>query len=86
MVSVTIFTGLVAPTMPLPKVMEEKESVTGAIPAAERATVCGVALALVVTLSVPAVWAPSETGVTESEMVQADPPASEAPHVVETIE
>jgi len=85
-VSLTIFTALVAPTTPLPKLMDETETVTGATPMAERATVCGVALALVVTLSMPAGWAPSKAGVTESEMVQADAPASEAPHVVETIE
>lgn len=81
-VTLIVFAALVTPITPLPKLIAVGETTTDATPVAESATVWAVALALVVTLSVPAGWEPSEVGVTASEMVQADPPASEAPHVV----
>src|SRR5580658_7765071 len=63
LVTVTVNAELVSPTSVAGSDSADLESVTGAIPVPLNAAVSGVALALVVTLSVPAAWANSPAGV-----------------------
>jgi len=79
---VAVCTALVVPTDWLPKtrLVGERPS-TAAVPVPERLTVCGLPLALSVTLT-EAVRLPLAEGVKVTLMVQLAPAATELPHVL----
>src|ERR1022692_2498494 len=74
-VKVTVMAGLVSPTGSLPKLKLVGERVTGGMPLPVRLAVCGLLLALSVTVSFP-LSAPKVAGVKEMRMVQVAPLAS----------
>ena len=79
-VKVTVFEELVVPTVTVPKFIELVESVTGALPFHERATVCGLFGASSVKVSVPVIE-PVDAGENVTPAVQLAPAAILAPHV-----
>src|SRR5258705_114725 len=76
------FAALVVFTRWLPKVKLVLDKLTeGAVPVPERVTVCGLLLALSVTVIVPG-WMPVVVGVNVTLMVQFAPAATDAPQVL----
>jgi hypothetical protein len=80
--SVTNFAALVVFTMRVPKDKLVADKLTAAaVPVPDRATVCGLPVALSVTVIVPG-WLPVAVGVNVTVMEQLAPAATEAPQVL----
>lgn len=80
--SVTDFAALVVFTMWLPKDNVVADKLTAAaVPVPDRATVCGLPVALSVTVIVPG-WLPVAVGVNITVMEQLAPAATEVPQVL----
>ena len=81
-VRVIAFGALVVPTAWLPKLRLVGEKLTpAATPVPDRATVCGLPVALSVTVIVPG-WLPVAVGVNVTLIAQFAPAATDAPHVL----
>jgi hypothetical protein len=80
LVSVTLCAALVVPTFWLLKVSEVGERLGSAVPVPERLAVCGLFVALSVTVNVP-LRAPVAVGVNVTLIVQLAPAATLAPQL-----
>jgi hypothetical protein len=80
-VNVTVLAELVVPTITAPKLKLLVESVTGALPVPARLIVCGLVIALSVSVRT-AVAAARAVGLNVTATVQLTPAATLAPHVV----
>ena len=80
-VTVTVCVVLVVPTATLPKLKFVGETVTGAVPVPERATVSGLFEAFVAMLSEVGATVPGEVGVSVNMIVQLELAARVVPHV-----
>jgi hypothetical protein len=80
LLTVTVFIALVVVTASFPKAKVAGLTVTGVTPFPVNATVCGLLLALSVTVSAPE-RVPRAIGVNVTLMVQFAPAAKDVPHV-----